>query len=286
MASDLHNLHGVEIFRTGTWNGDVYTVADLQEMVDAFPLVGYRPPIKLGHDEASGDRAYGWVTGLRRVGEKLLADFSDIPSAVYKIIKERGYDAVSAEIFFNLSRNGREFARALKAVALLGAETPGVAGLAPLRIVANSIPGASFRIYVINSEAMTMSSDPGEALLDLAHQYMSEHPSLGFREALAQVKMTREGQTLARAYNNGARRGGSTSSTPVRSFREQHAMDHAKQALENEVLAKARALIDSGFAGSMNAAMSSVFRSDPTLAKRYAEITRTHTARGKIMEGE
>jgi hypothetical protein len=128
----MAELKGVEIFRVGTWNGDKYTVADLDDMIDNFGRTGYRVPVKLGHAERSGDRAFGWVTALRRKGDKLIADFADIPDKVYDVVRERGYDGVSAEVYWNIKRNGRTFRRALKAVALLGAETPAVSDLAPL----------------------------------------------------------------------------------------------------------------------------------------------------------
>lgn len=130
---ELFNLEGVEIFRVGTWNGDKYTRDDLDEMIRNFGRVGFRPPVKLGHAEASGAPASGWVEKIWRVGDRLLANFMDLPRDVFAAVKARRFDAVSAEIFWNLKRAGQTFKRALKAVALLGAETPAVAGLKPLR---------------------------------------------------------------------------------------------------------------------------------------------------------
>lgn len=125
-------LKGVELFRTGKWNGDQYSARDLDDMVISFDKQGFRVPVKLGHKESSGDRAYGWVENLRRSGDKLVGDLIDIPDKVYDVIKEKGYDAVSSEIFWNLKRNDQTHRRALKAVALLGAEVPAVSDLAPL----------------------------------------------------------------------------------------------------------------------------------------------------------
>ena len=127
------DIQGVEIFRVGKWNGDAYDRKDLDDIVAAFDAVGFRPPVKLGHKESSGDPAFGWVKALRRVGDVLLADFMDIPDKIAVMLKDRQFDAVSSEIFWNLERAGKTFRRALKAVALLGAETPAVAGLKPLR---------------------------------------------------------------------------------------------------------------------------------------------------------
>lgn len=140
----MFSILGVEIFKVGRWNGDDYQQSDLDEMVRNFNKVGFKPPVKLGHDEKSGDQAFGWIDKIYRKGEKLFADFIDIPEKVYKLIKDRGYDAVSSEVFWNLERNGKTYRRALKAVALLGAETPAVSDLAPLRTVVASLPTTGF----------------------------------------------------------------------------------------------------------------------------------------------
>ena len=132
-------IQGVEIFRTGKWNGDNYSESDLDAMVDAYNEVGFRPPLKLGYDKKPGARAFGWVQNPRRVGDRLIADFVDIPKEIYETIRQRGYDAVSCELYWNLERGGRTFARVLKAVALLGAEIPAVAGLRPLREVVHEL---------------------------------------------------------------------------------------------------------------------------------------------------
>jgi hypothetical protein len=127
------SLRNVEIFRSGKWKGDEYTVADLDLIASSFGKVGYDVPVKLGHSEEVGEPAYGWVESVSRIGDRLVADLRDLPEKIYQAIKDRQFDAVSSEIFLNLERNGEKFPAALKAVALLGAETPAVAGLKPLR---------------------------------------------------------------------------------------------------------------------------------------------------------
>ena len=134
------NINGVEIFATGNWNGDEFSSDDLDAMIEAFPVVGFQVPLKLGHDDTSGAPAYGWVSAIRRKGDKLVADFTDIGPDLYAAIKSRRYDAVSAEIFFNLHRNGMSYRRVLKAVALLGAEIPAVSYLAPIHTALRDSP--------------------------------------------------------------------------------------------------------------------------------------------------
>lgn len=140
------DIKGVEIFKAGKWNGDDYSVKDLDAMIEAFKDVGYQPPIKLGHDGTDGDRAWGWVSNIYRKGDTLYADFADVPSSLYDIIADHGYDHVSAEIYWDLERGDKKFSRALKAVALLGAATPAVADLAPLRTCLSIDPGAAAKV--------------------------------------------------------------------------------------------------------------------------------------------
>lgn len=172
----LFEVKGVEIFRAGTWNEDKYTVKDLDDIVSAFNEQDFKPPIKLGHKESSGDKAFGWVVGLQRVGDKLVADFSDLSKETFEAIKARSFDTVSSEIFFNLKRGGKVFRRALKAVALLGAELPAVAGLKPLRdsISFNSADFEVEHAYSLSNEVMSMDIKELQAELDKAQAKIEE----------------------------------------------------------------------------------------------------------------
>lgn len=133
----LYEIKGVEIFSAGTWNGDKYEVQDLDNMVSAFKEIskGFRPPLKLGHDEKQkmlqkdGLPAAGWVGTIYRKGEKLFADFIDIPKKIAELIKNKSYRKVSSEIYWNLSVNDKKYPFVLGAVSLLGADNPGVMNL-------------------------------------------------------------------------------------------------------------------------------------------------------------
>lgn len=126
-------LSGVEIMAVGTHNGDKFTERELDEMVAAFVALDFRPAIKLGHvvDE-TGLPALGYVANLRRIGQKLVGDITDIPAEVYAAIRAKRYNRLSAEVLYNFRRAGNSFRRVLRAVALLGVEIPAVAGLKPL----------------------------------------------------------------------------------------------------------------------------------------------------------
>lgn len=135
------DMKGVEIFSAGVWNGDPYTEADLDQIVSAYGEMPRRPPLKLGHSEAQkffgqadGHPALGWVEKIYRSGKKLLADFVNVPDTLIGMIRNKSYDKVSAEIYWNYKlADGKVLPRALKAVSILGADWPAVSNLQDLQ---------------------------------------------------------------------------------------------------------------------------------------------------------
>ena len=134
---DTHTINDVEIFKVGTWNGNKYTEKDLDGIVDSFQKIGdkLKPYLKLGHDkdqkliQEDGLPSIGWISDLKRKGTSLVANFSDVPKKIKELIDLKAYKRVSSEIYVNLKEGGNIFPRALKAVALLGANTPAVTSL-------------------------------------------------------------------------------------------------------------------------------------------------------------
>jgi len=134
---DMKSIDGVQIFAAGTWNGDTYTVDDLNEMVKAFEenSTGVRPYLKLGHDDGQkllqkdGYPAAGWIDKIYVKGEKLYADFVDIPNKVYELIVNKAYRKVSSEIMLGVKIADKAYKYMVSAVSLLGANTPGVMNL-------------------------------------------------------------------------------------------------------------------------------------------------------------
>jgi hypothetical protein len=127
----MPDIFGAQIFKSGVWNSDVYTDSDLDAMVSASQEIEFAPPVKLGHVDDQSAPSVGRVTNLKRIGHVLYADLVSLPQQIYDLIRARGYDSVSAEILWNLTRNGRTFPRVLAGVALLGLSLPAV-DLAPL----------------------------------------------------------------------------------------------------------------------------------------------------------
>lgn len=163
---DTHNIKGVEIFSAGKWNGDEYSVKDLDLMVKAFEenKATVRPFLKLGHSEeqklleAEGLPAAGWVENMYRKDTKLIADFADIPAKVHELIQLKAYRKVSCEIYLNCKIEDREYKYFVGAVALLGAETPGVMNLNDILASYRQLALASKNLYATQQESFSIKS--------------------------------------------------------------------------------------------------------------------------------
>lgn len=141
------SLKRVEIFATGRWKGNkeiTVTSADLDDMVASFndlssKVSGYKPFLKLGHTEQqkyfgqkTGAPNLGFIERIWREGEKILADFGNVPDELLALIEQRRYNTVSIEMYPSIEHEGKTFKNVLTAVALLGAELPAVKGLKEL----------------------------------------------------------------------------------------------------------------------------------------------------------
>jgi len=155
-------IRGQEIFQSGgPFNGDYYTDADLDAMVEAFDQVGFKPPIKLGHAEKQeqlkaeeyrkifGAPSLGQIGRLYRRGQKLFADFINVPKHLAELISKKAYSRISAEIFwrFACDATGRTFDRVLKAVSLLGADCPAITSLKDIEALYQRTATSAVRAY-------------------------------------------------------------------------------------------------------------------------------------------
>lgn len=137
IENNTYDIKDVEIFSAGKWNGDEYTEKDIDDMVSAFEELksSVKPYLKLGHNEEQellgkdGLPAGGWITALKRKGKILLADFKSVPKKIKDLIEKKAYGRFSSEIYWGYEINGKKYRRVLKAVALLGADTPAVTSL-------------------------------------------------------------------------------------------------------------------------------------------------------------
>ncbi len=130
----------VEILETGFYNGHDFTKRDLADIVQAHTEIGDRlkPFLKLGHDEkqvllqeGKGYPAAAWITNVRanESGDRVLADFMAVPAQVKDLMDRKAYGRFSSEVLVNGTFGGKRYPKSLRAVAMLGGETPAMTGL-------------------------------------------------------------------------------------------------------------------------------------------------------------
>lgn len=143
-VSSYAELNAVEVLQVGALpaRGIAFTLTDLEEIADNTTQLMdegiHNPPGKLGHDDAqafarqSGMPATGWVHRLFVEGNKLMADFTDVPKLLMKAFKEKLFRKISSEVYpnFNHPKTHQPMGKVLRAVAFLGADIPEVKGLA------------------------------------------------------------------------------------------------------------------------------------------------------------
>lgn len=100
------------------------------EISDEFGMVRVRP----GHDDPrfDGSPSFGRLANLRVVGDRLLADWVDVPWSVAAGVREE-YPERSIEAYGNVTTaSGRNYRMVVTGLALLGLTPPAIDGMAPL----------------------------------------------------------------------------------------------------------------------------------------------------------
>ena len=123
-----------EVFRPGTWNGKSFGPELVDQIIEAFGANKdqLKVPLRVGsHNELAP--AGGWVTALKNVGGRLMAEFSDVPRVVGEAINRRLFKQVSIGIRHNhKDEKGQVWPNVLDHIAILGGRIPAVKGLADL----------------------------------------------------------------------------------------------------------------------------------------------------------
>jgi len=130
----------IEIFKAGTYRDmsgkeHSFTADDLDEVISCYSKAN-AAPLVLGHPKHD-DPAHGWVTGLRRDQDILLAQVDKVSTAFAKGVKDEDYRYISAAFFPpNSTANPAMGKLYLRHVGALGATRPAIPGLKPLSEVA------------------------------------------------------------------------------------------------------------------------------------------------------
>lgn len=220
----------VEIFAAGTWNGDKYTVADLQSMVEAFSRCGFQPPIKAGHESGQeadektrmrvfGEPALGYVRALRVAGDRLYADLCNIPKRFAKLLDAKAFNRISSEIYWNYKdeSSGATYPRVLKAIAFLGAKIPALTSLKAIESLYELTETGGllaydnqieFHVYDYNDMADCVVEKRGDKYVlvnkegEVKGSYDTEAEALAAKEAKpkADKEMGRSGGVMEKTY--------------------------------------------------------------------------------------
>lgn len=116
----------IEIARTGTFTDSqgrlqTFTEGDLAAIARAYDPQKRDCPLVFGHPKTDAAPAFGWASGVRAEGGKLLAQFAQVPGEVKELVAKGHYRHVSMSLMPDR--------KTLRHVALLGAAQPAIDGL-------------------------------------------------------------------------------------------------------------------------------------------------------------
>lgn len=155
--SQTYELKDVEVFGSGKWNGHEISDADIQDIVNNTNEIidKLKPMVKLGHDDkqkllqSTGLPAGGWITKLKKVGDKILVNIKGVPKVLYELIKNGAYKRISSEILNDYTEPStkKRYNKVLSAIAFLGGDLPAITNLKDIAALFDSNEKANIIIY-------------------------------------------------------------------------------------------------------------------------------------------
>lgn len=114
----------IEIFRTGTHTDAGGTTrqwseSDLDAIASSYDPATHEAPVVIGHPRDNAP-AWGWVSAVKRSGDRLLATFRDVSTEFAAMVKAGRYKKRSIALYPDMT---------LRHVGFLGAMPPAVKGL-------------------------------------------------------------------------------------------------------------------------------------------------------------
>ena len=93
----------IEIARTGTFTDSqgrlqTFTEGDLAAIASAYDPQKRDYPLVFGHPKSDAAPAFGWASGVRAEGGKLLAQFALVPGEVKELVAKGHYRHVSMSL--------------------------------------------------------------------------------------------------------------------------------------------------------------------------------------------
>jgi hypothetical protein len=129
MKLETVNLKDIEIFETGVWQGFRYENKDLDEMVKNFNDGVAEPYLTIDHSPKAAKQfrdalkalSLGFVDNLKRVGNKLVAGFKQVPKTIAELIEAGALKKKSVEFHKFINVNGILYKNVLEGVTFHGA---------------------------------------------------------------------------------------------------------------------------------------------------------------------
>lgn len=150
----------VEVFRAGDYGAKgVWGETELDQMAADYDPAVHEAPVTLDH--AQQGPALGWVEGLRRVGDRLVARLRGLNLKLLELIRQGSFKKRSIELYPTLRETGRPYVRA---VSFLGAGVPEVKGLADPQVE--------------DASAAPLFNEPNEPILAFEEELDPSHLSL------------------------------------------------------------------------------------------------------------
>jgi len=118
-----------EVFKAGKYPQGKFTKKEIADIAKNYDPAFCEAPVTLDHQQTGP--AYGWVENVKADGDKLKVSFKEMPEEFQKDVNDGKYKRVSVELYRNLEGKGAY----LKAVSFLGAATPQVKGLEPVKFM-------------------------------------------------------------------------------------------------------------------------------------------------------
>lgn len=148
----------VEVLQTGTFtdmHGQTVTFneQDLDMMVAAFDGTKdeLMPPIRLGTHNPLGISG-GWIGGMRRVEDRLQANFQELLPGIREMFEKKLYRTVSAGVKFGKEVGGKKWARFVDHVAVLGKHLPAIKTLQDIQALMSEEKAEAYAVSEVDED--------------------------------------------------------------------------------------------------------------------------------------
>ena len=228
----------------------------------ALARTDYQPAVILGENTGPGQPAFGYVSGLRKVGRALVADLQDVPEIVAHALRSGRVKRIALEVYENLTRGGQKFRRALRAIRIRDLSAPSL-NLKPSGVIAFAeMDGTVVHVY----ETSLDDDDDAGAEVDAAvREYMQRTGEKSYGEAMHAV--LEEDPELYRRYAGGRYPAGVTF---IPSQAEATVSPRAEAGMEIDK--KVRAILNANPALQYLDVLRRVLAENRELAERYGGI--------------